>query len=348
MEVSGQPNRDSTIDSTLCSCEDLLDSSIAGPLPLNTCHSCGNSFTTTRVLSSDPTKIFCDDCSQMPEYLSRSSLDLLSTCDESGTVGRRVGRRWSQRLHSNDSGVKVSSEGTSSEFYQVASGVRAMTFARKLAESLQSMCSECKMELEPGLGSLWTESSQSISSLCTDCRETLEGHKYTNMLSPTIEEISREREAYMRGRMDRLLGSPPGGKPRPKSIDESLLLSTRGDREEGEGSVEEEREGSVEEEREDGGENMMENGVGEKVELRQKYSNDSGIKLMPEPIYLKRVSAPPLSGNRRISDIKCFSPPTPQCMSLKTSGCSTPASRLSAHPRNRDLFPELGFKETDL
>ena len=343
MEVSGQPNRDSTIDSTLCSCEDLLDSSIDGPL--NTCHSCGNSFTTTRVLSSDPTKIFCDDCSQMPEYLSRSSLDLLSTCDELGTVGRRGGRRWSQRLHSNDSGVKVSSEGTSSEFYQLASGARAIAFARKLTESLQSMCSECKMELEPGLGSLWRESSQSISSLCTDCRETMEGHKYTNMLSPTIEEISREREAYMRGRMDRLLGSPPGGKPRPKSIDENLLMSSRGDREGGEGSAERESEGSVEEEREDGGENVI---VGEKVELRQKYSNDSGIKLMPEPIYLKRVSAPPLSGNRRISDIKCFSPPTPKGMSLQTSGCSTPGSRLSAHPRNRDFFQELGFKETDL
>lgn len=346
MEVGGQTNRDSTIDSTLCSCEDLLDSSIDGPV--NTCHSCGNSFTTTRVLSSDPSKVFCDDCSQMPEYLSRSSLDLLSTCDD-GTVGKRAGRRWSHRLHSNDSGVKVSSEGTSSDLYQITSRARAAAFARQLAESLQSMCSECKMEmeLEPGLGSTWAESSLSISSLCTDCRDTLEGHKYTNMLSPTIEEISREREEYMKQRMDRLLASPSpgGGRPRPQSTDESLLL-LRSSREEGQGSAEGEGRGEGE------GEvrerlNIRENGVGDKVELRQKYSNDSGIKLMPESVYLKRVSAPPLSGNQRMSG-SCFSPPTPRILSLQTSGCSTPASRLSAHPRNRDLFEELGFTETDL
>ena len=345
-------NRDSTIDSTLCSCEDL-DSASDGSL--HTCHSCSNTFTTTRTLSSDPTKIFCDDCSQKPEYLSRSSLDLLSTFDETGTVGRR-GRRWTQRLHSNDSGVKVSSEETSSEFYQSAGGAHAALFARKLAESLQSMCSECKTDVEPGWVSMWGHSSQSISSLCTGCKELVEGHKYKNVVSPTIDELSREREEYMKQRMDRLLASTP----RPDSNGTSVLvMNGEGERVEGEGErVEGERvEGErMEGEREEGervegegereeGERVEGEGEAEeddtiengKVELRQKCSNDdSGIKLMSEPVALKRISAPPLGR------LGCFSPPT------HTSSCSTPASRFSAHPRNRDLFEELGIRETDL
>ena len=280
----------------------------------------------------------------MPEYLSRSSLDLLSTWDETGTVGRR-GRRWTQRLHSNDSGVKVSSEETSSEFYQSAGGAHAALFARKLAESLQSMCSECKTDVEPGWVSMWGHSSQSISSLCTGCKELVEGHKYKNVVSPTIDELSREREEYMKQRMDRLLASTP----RPDSNGTSLLvMNGEGEKDEGEGErIEVER---VEGERMEGegerveGERMEGEGEAEegdtiengKVELRQKCSNDSGIKLMSEPVALKRISAPPLGR------LGCFSPPT------HTSSCSTPASRFSAHPRNRDLFEELGIRETDL
>ena len=328
MDISGQENNgDSTIDSTLCSREDL-DSSCDGPI--HTCHSCGNNFTTTCTLSSDPTKIFCDDCSQMPEYLSRSSLDLLSTCDE-GTVGRRAGRRWTQRLHSNDSGVKVSLEEASSDFYQLTSGVRAAAFAKILAESLQSMCSECKTEVdELAFGSVWGESSDSLSSLCNGCRESLEGHKYTNILSPTIEELSREREEYMRQRMDKLLALSEES-PRPKSVDASLLLSRQD---------EEVRE----EEREDGKSDDLSR-ENSKVELRQKFSNDSGIKSLSEPpVHLKRASAPPLNG--RLNGA-CFSPQTPH-LSMQTSGCSTPSSRLSAHPRNRELFEQLGIQETDI
>ena len=338
MDISG----DGGVNDILCSCDDLDTSTEdGGGGTCHTCHSCGNSFTTTRKLSSNPEKIFCDDCSQMPEYLSRSSLDLLSTCDESGTIGKR-NKRWSQRLHSNDSGVKVSSEGTSSDDYQVAAA-----FARKLAESLQSMCSECKIELDPAGPELWGEEEdmgQSISSICTGCRELLDGHTYTNVMSPTEidNEISREREEYMKQRMEKVLASR--NRPRPKSIDNALLLNR------------EMSELAEEGEREDREMVHKENGIiggSQKVELRQKYSNDSGIKLTPEPVYLKRISAPPLSINTNTIRERpsCFSPITPHnnIMSHQASGCSTPGGgQLSAHPRNRDIFKQLGFEETDL
>ena len=378
MDVSGRTlDPDPSIDSTLCSCEELDSSSSAAPFYI--CHSCGNTFTTDRILSSDPDKIFCDDCSQKPEYLSRSSLDLLSSCDESGTMRRQA--RWSRRIHSNDSGVKVSSEGTS-EDYKVTAGPRATAFARKLAESLQSMCTECKIELDPAViaGSLWNDSSHSLSSICTDCRAHLDGHKYTNVSPTPAEYASREREEYMGRRKEKLLAS----RDHP-SIDNSLLhVHSVGDEEE------EEEEGSL----------HLVNGFREdagKVELRQKYSNDSGIKLMSEPPYLKRVSAPPIitTDSETVRGEVCFSPPSllrpsqrpskclsppsllrpsqrtskylspppllqpsqwlSECLSppsllqpsQRPSGCSTPG-RLSAHPRNRDMFDELGFEETDL
>ena len=330
MDVSGGQSEDPgdlSNDSTLCSCEDL-DTSTG---QLHTCHSCGNTFTTARTLDSDPEKVFCNDCSQMPEYLSRSSLDLLSTWDDSVTMRRR-GQRWSQRIHSNDSGVKVSSEGTSSDDYQVTVRPHTAAFARKLTESLQSMCCECKMELEPGLGYLWdVNSSVSLASICTACQAQLEDHAYTNASSPQ-DEMSREREEYMRRRMEKLLGS--SDRPRPMSSNDSLLLHSTKDMSEGVG--------------EEGGEVMV-NGMvegeevdSEMVELRPKHSNDNGIK-MPETLYLKRISAPPLTTN--FNGGTCFSPRT-AC--FFPSGTSTPSGRLSAHPRNREMFEELGFKETDL
>ena len=339
MDISGAgETADCSMDSTLCSCEELDTS--AGQT--HTCHSCGNVFTTTRTLSSDTEKVFCDDCSQMPEYLSRSSLDLLSTCDESGTLGRWT-RRWSQRIHSNDSGVKV--EGVSGD-YRVTSGPLVSEFARKLAESLQSMCSECKMELEPGLGlgleSAWGGSSSlSLSSICTECRAHLEGLTYMNGTSPSsmeYDEISQEREEYMRRRKERLLESSCD-QLRPRSTDNTLLL-------EGE---EERRE--VEEGEEEQDEVHCENGFTdslEKAELRQKNSDDSGIKMVSEPQHLKQASL----GTTRELAIMCTSPPTSRLQRLTlshpSSGCSTPSGRLSAHPRHRDWFHELGIQETDL
>lgn len=329
MDISSN-SQDFSVDSTLCSSEDLDSSAAARQY---SCHSCGNTFTTTRTISSNTAKIFCDDCSQMPEYLSRSSLDLLSTCDDSATLGRRA--RWSHKIHSNDSGVKVSSEGTT-EYYQVTAGPRATAFAKKLAESLQSMCSECKAELEPMLevDCLWDESSnQSLSSMCTDCKANLEGHKYTNVSPTAVEYGSREREEYMQKRKEKLLASSI----HPTNIEEDAPLHSTGDRrgEEGEHSA-----------------LHLENGFGEdtqKVELRQKFSNDSGIKMMSEPVYLKRASAPPTSMNAPVTNGRVLSPLPPQLVfsPQQISGCSTPG-RLSAHPRNRDMFDELGIEETDL
>lgn len=326
MDISGN-SQDFSVDSTLCSSEDLDSSATVRQY---SCHSCGNTFTTTRTISSNTAKIFCDDCSQMPEYLSRSSLDLLSTCDEIGTLGRRA--RWSRRIHSNDSGVKVSSEGTT-EDYQVTAGPRATAFAKKLAESLQSMCSECKVELDPMLevDFLCESSNQSLSSLCTDCKAQLEGHKYSNVSPTAVEYGSHEREEYMQKRKEKLLASSMH--PANFEDDGALVHDSRG---------------------EEGGEHgalHLENGIGEatqKVELREKFSNDSGIK-MSEPVYLKRASAPPTSTNASVTNGRILSPlPSWVVFSpQQISGCSTPG-RLSAHPRNRDMFDELGIEETDL
>ena len=357
MDISGGTQQlEVSADSTHCSCEDL-DS-------FYQCHSCGNAFTTDRVVSQDPEKIFCNDCSQMPEYLSRSSLDLLSSCDELGTLGRRA--RWARRLHSNDSGVKVSSAENSGD-YQVTLGPEATAFARKLAESLQSMCSECKSELEPPEKTVeWNKSNQSMSSVCTTCRAQLEGHQYRNVVSPaTADYGSREREEYMRRRVEyvRVLSDDA----RPVSIGGSQLLLQIGpveeessqddssditditdkekERPDEEDMTEEEEERSEEE----GDRVQLVNGFHRgsgKIELEQKFSNDSGIKLMFEPPPSKRLSAPPVAGR----DSLYFSPLTPRLLlspSLRTSSSSTPG-RLSAHPRNRVLFDELGFEETDL
>ena len=269
----------------------------------------------------------------MPEYLSRSSLDLLSTCDETGTLGQRA--RWSRRIHSNDSGVKVSSEGTA-EYYQVTAGPRATAFAKKLAESLQSMCSECKVELEPMLevDFLCESSNQSLSSLCTDCKAQLEGHKYSNV-SPTAAEYgSHEREEYMQKRKEKLLASTM----HPTNFEDGALVHSTGDSR-----------------GEEGGEHSpvhLENGIGEgtqKVELREKFSNDSGIKMMSETVYLKRASAPPTSMNASVTNGRILSPLPPWVLfsPQQISGSSTPG-RLSAHPRNRDMFDQLGIEETDL
>ena len=344
MDVSGEGNElaDHSMDSTLCSCEEL--DTLAEGAVRHTCHSCGNIFTTTRKLSSDPEKVFCDDCSQMPEYLSRSSLDLLSSCDESGTLGRRTGRRWTRRLHSADSGVKVSLE----EEASLEDSQATAAFARKLTKSLQSMCSECKIELDPAGPELWgddddNDMSQSTISLCTGCRELVEGHTYTNgdSLTGIEDEVAREREEYMKQRMEKVLASRE--RSRPKSIDDTLLIQHRVSV----GGGGRERDRLVREEAGDSVAVHVENGLsyvgsGQKIELRQKDSSDSGIKLTPEPVYLKRVSAPPMT----LPAIRgLFSPTSP----WQSSGCSTPGGgRLSAHPRNRDIFEQLGIKETDL
>ena len=296
----------------------------------------------------------------------------------------------------------MSAEGTA-EDYQVAAGVRATAFARKLAESLQSMCSECKVDLEPALVGdclLNQTSSQSLSSICTECRAHMEGEERRGVVSPTVIEYgSREREEYMRRRKEKLLASRQ--RPRPVSTDDSLFRRQGDGRRDGEeeeevedregGEVhmvngfrqedeEGEEEGEEEEREEEEGEGEAvdmvngfrqeeeeeeeewegvhvvngfseegEDGVNEfstgfeKVELRQKFSNDSGIKMTPEPTYAKRLSAPPMTRVGRIS------PCTPRpAFSLQPSGCSTPAGRLSAHPRNRDMFDELGIEETDV
>ena len=315
---------DESVDSNLCSCATDLDESVQ----YHQCFSCGNAFTTTRTLSTNPEKIFCDDCSQIPEYLSRSSLDLLSSCDETVTSLRA---KVHTRLHSNDSGVKVSSEGAYDD-YLVSAGPRATAFAKKLAQSLQSVCSECKGELEPPEVVLWGVNSQSLSSVCSLCKAQVELETYRNV------------------------SSTPAKHPTAVRVNGSRVISGQ-DRERGKSGSE------------------------QKSRLEERFSSDSGIKLgyhysaallgYTRPSVLQetdvvsstgsavaRKYALPSSLNHSVvvgsaggGKEVCFSPVTTRfslgCPTPFTSGCPTPG-RLSAHPRNRLLFDELGFEETDV
>lgn len=264
----------------------------------------------------------------MPEYLSRSSLDLLSSCDETVTSLRA---KVHTRLHSNDSGVKMSSEGTYYD-YQVSAGLRATAFAKKLAQSLQSVCSECKGELEPPEVVLWGVNSQSLSSVCSSCKAQVELETYRNVCCTPAKHLKAVR------------------------VNGSTVISGP--------------DGEVEKSRSE-----------QKGRLEERFSNDSGIKLgyhysanvlssiRPSVLQemdvvnstgstvtrkyalLSSLSSSVVLGKAGRGKEVCFSPVTTQfslgCPTPFASGCPTPG-RLSAHPRNRLLFDELGFEESDV
>ena len=299
-------------DSILCSCNQDPDF----PLQTSQCFSCGNTFSTTRHLSLHPDKVFCDDCSLMPEYLSRSSIDLLSSCDESNVISVRA--RLATRLHSNDSGVKVSSEGTS-EDYQVASGPRATAFAKMLAQSLQSVCSECKGELQLPAITFGSVNNPSLASLCSSCKG-LEGiDPYLVVCSTPTKERVEHRNSYDSGgyqNQERLLLTAHCPNTKQSSNAGGALNHS-----------------------------AFHKGTSQAV-VSASQKPDTESTAMSEG---GREGWEVGGGGRREV---CFSSASTvqyshDCPTPLTSGCPTPG-RLSAHPRNRVLFEELGFTETDL
>ena len=250
----------------------------------------------------------------MPEYLSRSSIDLLSSCDESNAMSVRA--RLATRLHSNDSGVKVSSEGTS-EDYQVASGPRAMAFAKKLAQSLQSVCSECKRELQQPAIALSSVDNPSLTSLCSSCRRLDGINPYMVVCSTPTKETVENRNSYdssgYHNQESFLFTAPcPNAKQSSNAAGDALNHST-----------------------------IYEDTSQAAVSASQN----------PEPESTAMSEGEREGGGGEGKEM-CFSPASTVrfsrgCSTPLTSGCPTPG-QLSAHPRNRVLFEELGFTETDL
>lgn len=258
-ELVHETDVEMSIDSTNYSSTEELDSGVQ----YHQCYSCGNAFTTTRVLSRNPEKVFCDDCAQMPEYMSHSSLDLLSSCDESGPLRQR---RLVRLQHSQSE--------ESLKSYQEAVKSKEM---KKTVRSVLSMCSECRIEMESAdrLGSVDHEVAQlprndeSLGSLCSTCKAQQARHHYLNTNSVFVDSGKQEGKRKRKRKREKqkvsrtLKGRRGSGDTLDNCLDddsELLLLTT------------------------------PPSSLSKKSRLRPKFNDDSGIKLMPEGQYSEQCS----------------------------------------------------------